>query len=89
MSIIVQLCISGDKNKNKIYVEYFENNGNLLHTIEGTDAASIYYTIIERGFISKLDHAAYLGKELTKAEYFLKYDIPFIQDKALGELVHE
>jgi tetrahydromethanopterin S-methyltransferase subunit A len=77
------------KDENKIYVEYYSNNGKLLHTIEGTDVASIYYTIIEKGFISKLDHAAYLGKELTKAEYYLKYDIPFIQDKALGELVDE
>lgn len=77
------------KDENKIYVEYYANSGELLQTIEGTEAASIYYTIIEFGFISKLDHAAYLGKELTKAEYFLKYDIPFIQDKALGELVNE
>ena len=77
------------KAENKIYVEYYENSGKLLHTIEGTDAASIYYTIIEKGFIAKLDHAAYIGKELTKAEYYLKYDIPFIQDKALGELVNE
>ena len=77
------------KEENKIYVEYYANSGELLQTIEGTDAASIYYTIIERGFISKLDHAAYIGKELTKAEYFLKYDIPFIQDKAMGELMNE
>ncbi len=77
------------KDEKKIYVEYYSNNGKLLQTIEGTDAASIYYTIIEKGFISVLDHAAYLGKELTKAEYFLKYNIPFIQDKALGKLVDE
>ncbi|VAX29441.1 hypothetical protein MNBD_IGNAVI01-167 [hydrothermal vent metagenome] len=76
------------KDENKIYVEYYANDGTLLETVEGNDAASIYYTIIEKGFVSKLDHAAYLGKELTKAEYFLKYDIPFIQDKALGKLVN-
>ena len=74
------------KDENKIYVEYYANDGTLLQTVKGSDAASIYYTIVEKGFVSKLDHAAYLGKELTKAEYFLKYDIPFIQDKALGEL---
>jgi tetrahydromethanopterin S-methyltransferase subunit A len=74
------------KKEGRIYVEYYANNGRLLHTIVGSDAPSIYYTIIEKGFISKIDHAAYLGKELTKAEYCLKYDIPYIQDKALGEL---
>lgn len=74
------------KEENKIYVEYYANSGKLLHTIVGSDAPGIYYTIIENGFVSKLDHAAYLGKELTRAEYSLKYDIPYTQDKALGEL---
>lgn len=74
------------KGENKIYIEYYANSGKLLHTIVGSDAPSIYYTIIEKGFVSKLDHAAYLGKELAKAEYYLKYDIPYTQDKALGEL---
>jgi tetrahydromethanopterin S-methyltransferase subunit A len=74
------------KPENKIYVECYANSGELLQTIVGTDPASIYYTIIENNFISKLDHAAYLGKELTKAEFFLKHNIPYHQDKALGEL---
>jgi tetrahydromethanopterin S-methyltransferase subunit A len=75
-----------EKHKHKIFVEYYANSGQLLQTIVGNDAASLYYTIIESGFISKLDHAAYLGRELTKAEYLLKHDIPYVQDKALGEL---
>jgi len=78
-----------DKSEKKIFVEYYANTGELLQTIVGNDASSIYYTIIEKGFISKLDHCAYLGKELTKAEYFIKYDIPYRQDKALGKLEDE
>ncbi len=78
-----------DKSENKIFVEHYANTGEFLHTIVGNDASSIYYTIIEKGFISKLDHCAYLGKELTKAEYFLKYDFPYKQGKALGELTEE
>jgi len=78
-----------NKAEKKIFVEYYANSGELLHTIVGNNAASIYYTIIEKEFISKLDHCAYLGKELTKAEYFIKYDIPYVQDKALGELADE
>jgi tetrahydromethanopterin S-methyltransferase subunit A len=77
------------KEEGKIYVEFYANSGQLQYTIVGMDAPGIYYTIIEKGFVSKLDHAAYLGKELTKAEYFLKYDIPYTQDKALGELEFE
>ena len=70
-------------------MEHYANSGELLHTIAGNDAASIYYTIIEKEFISRPDHCAYLGKELTKAEYFIKYDIPYIQDRALGEIEEE
>ena len=78
-----------NKSERKIFVEYYANSGELLQTIVGNDAASIYYTIIEKEFISKPGHCAYLGKELTKAEYFIKYDIPYIQDKALGEIGDE
>lgn len=78
-----------NKEENKIYVEVYENSGKRLRTVVGRDAATIYSTIIGQGFVSKLDHAAYLGKELTRAEYSLKYDIPYIQDKAPGELVAE
>jgi tetrahydromethanopterin S-methyltransferase subunit A len=78
-----------DKSEHKIFVEYYANTGELLQTIVGDDASSIYYTIIEKDYISRLDHCAYLGKELTKAEYFIKYDIPYRQDKALGEITDE
>ncbi len=78
-----------NKPEKKIFVEHYANNGELLQTIVGNDAAAIYYTIIEKGFISLPDHCAYLGKELTRAEYFIKYGIPYVQDKALGELADE
>ena len=71
------------KAENQIYVEYYANSGKLMQTVVGRDAASIYSTIIEKGFVSQLDHAAYLGKELARAEYFLKYGIPYHQDGAL------
>ena len=58
-----------------------------MEAITGDDAASIYGTIIENIFVSQLDHAANMGKELTRAEYFLKYDIPFVQDKKLLMIV--
>jgi len=73
------------KSEKKIFVEHYANSGELQQTIVGDDAAAIYYTIIEKEFISRPDHCAYLGKELTKAEYFIKYNIPYVQDKALGE----
>jgi len=34
--------------------------------IEGTTPASLYATAIDRGFVTRLDHAAYLGRELAR-----------------------
>lgn len=70
--------------KKIIVVEHYAYDNRLLHIIEGKDAQSIYSTIIENKWITELSHAAYLGKELTKAEFSLKHGFKYIQDKALG-----
>jgi tetrahydromethanopterin S-methyltransferase subunit A len=41
---------------------------------------------VERGFVTQLDHAAYLGRELAKAEAALSDGITYEQDAALGRL---
>jgi dihydropteroate synthase-like protein len=53
------------------------NNNN---AIAGSTAKDILDTIIERGLISRLDHAAYLGRELMKAELALKFKRSYSQD---------
>ncbi|MDJ0926268.1 MAG: hypothetical protein QNJ73_01350 [Gammaproteobacteria bacterium] len=63
-----------------ILVEHYSYKEKLLRVIEGTDARSIYLTLVRNGWISKLDHAAYIGKELTKAELSMKHGFPFLQD---------
>ena len=66
----------------KILVEHFSNNNQLLRIIKGDNARDIYWTIIENGWITEISHAAYLGKELTKAEMSIKHGFKYIQDKA-------
>lgn len=66
----------------KILVEHFANNNQLLRIIKGDNARDIYWTIIENGWITEISHAAYLGKELTKAEMSIKHGFKYIQDKA-------
>jgi tetrahydromethanopterin S-methyltransferase subunit A len=41
--------------------------GRLAHVIEGRQAALIAATVVERGLVTQLDHAAYLGRELQKS----------------------
>jgi tetrahydromethanopterin S-methyltransferase subunit A len=72
-----------------IVCEHYENSGKLTHTIEGKEAALVAATAVELGLVSRLDHAAYLGRELAKAEGALKTGAPYEQDAALGELPSE
>lgn len=70
-----------------IVCEHYENNGRLAHVIEGRIAAAIAATVVERGLITLLDHAAYLGRELAKAELSLKTGVVYEQDAALENLM--
>jgi tetrahydromethanopterin S-methyltransferase subunit A len=69
-----------------LLVEHYSNDGSLQHIIKGEDAASISSTLINMGLVSQLDHAAYLGRELARAEMSLDSDIKYMQDKAQGEI---
>jgi tetrahydromethanopterin S-methyltransferase subunit A len=63
-----------------LLVEHYSYKEKLLRIIEGQDARSIYLTIVRNGWVSKLDHAAYIGKELTKAELSILHGFEFTQD---------
>ncbi len=65
-----------------ITVEHYAYDDSLLRTIEGANARAIYLTVIENGWIGELSHAAYLGKELAKAELSLQYGFKYVQDGA-------
>ena len=67
-----------------IICEHYEHSGRLAHVIEGRQAAVIAATVIEQGLLTQLDHAAYLGRELAKAEIALKTGSHYEQDAALG-----
>jgi len=69
-----------------IICEHYENSGRLAHVIEGRQAAVIAATVIQEGLLTQLDHAAYLGRELAKAEIALQTGSNYEQDAALGIL---
>ncbi len=68
--------------KGIISVEHYSYGDKLLRTIEGKDARSLYWTIVENNWVTQLSHAAYLGKELEKAELSLKIGFKYTQDGA-------
>ena len=72
--------------ENPLLVEHYSNDGILRNMIEGKDSASICATLIEKNLVSQLDHAAYLGRELAKAELSIRMQSRYTQDRAQGEL---
>jgi tetrahydromethanopterin S-methyltransferase subunit A len=75
-----------DRQAGLLSCEHYANDGTLQHTIEGVQADLIAATVVERGLVTRLDHAAYLGRELAKAGMALAAGTPYEQDAALGEL---
>jgi tetrahydromethanopterin S-methyltransferase subunit A len=69
-------------DKGAINVEHYAYDNTLLRVIEGTNARAIYTTIINNGWMTELSHAAYLGKELTRAELSLRHRFKYVQDGA-------
>lgn len=53
------------------------------YIIKGKTAHGIYIKIVELGLVSKLDHAAYLGDELAKAQIALQTGKGYVQDAEL------
>ena len=51
--------------------------------VRGRDSQMIYQTIIRESLVSKLDHAAYLGKELEKAYIALVLGRSYVQERPL------
>ena len=66
--------------KKSILVEHYNSKGELLRIVEGTTARDVCITLIRNGWVSRLDHAAYLGRELTLAEAAMKQGLPYEQN---------
>ena len=80
-----------DHDKKKIIVEHYNyvkdkkliKTGKMNKVIEGTKAEEICDEIIDKGLITRLDHATYLGMELKKAEQALRHGLEYTQDEEL------
>ena len=72
-----------DRDAKGIICEHYIEEGVISEVIRGESAEDIANTVIKRGLLSRLDHAAYLGRELAKAEMALNLGIPYKQDETL------
>jgi tetrahydromethanopterin S-methyltransferase subunit A len=74
--------VYADRSRDLLSLEHYRNDGVLDAVIEGKSAAELFTPAIDRGLISRLDHAAYLGGELARAEESLRTGQIYIQDAA-------
>jgi tetrahydromethanopterin S-methyltransferase subunit A len=70
------------KKNSDIIVEHYSYENKLLRKIEGKSGRDIYFAIINNKWVSELSHAAYLGKELLRAELSIEKGFKFVQDGA-------
>jgi dihydropteroate synthase len=64
----------GNDGKRYIVAEHAQE------TIIGENAAEILNMIIDKGLVTRLEHAGYLGRELEKAEIAIEFDRSYVQD---------
>ncbi len=74
-----------DTTERALVVEHYTKDGVLDHVLEGRKPSDLCATAIRLGLVSRLDHAAYLGQELARAEHALQERLPFVQDAAPGD----
>ena len=67
-----------------LVLEHYGKDSVLDCVIEGTTSTAVGATAVERGLVSRLDHAVYLGRELARAEESLRNGRPYVQDRAPG-----
>lgn len=71
-----------DRKKKNILVEHYSYENRLLRKIEGKKSRDIYMEIVQNKWVTELTHAAYLGKELARAELSIEKGFKFVQDGA-------
>lgn len=75
------LVVYPDRRRGLV-LEHYRKEGVLDLVIQGATASAVGATAIERGVLSRLDHAVYLGRELARAEESLRTGVPYVQDRA-------
>ena len=76
------LVVYPDRGRDLLMLEHYRNDGVLDTVVEARQAAEVYATAVERSLVSQLDHAAYLGCELARAERSLQTGEAYVQDAA-------
>ncbi len=76
--------IYADRARSRLVAEHYRSNGAIDCVVAGETPSAVCDEVIRRDLVSRLDHAAYLGRELTRAWQSLQTGEPYVQDRASG-----
>jgi tetrahydromethanopterin S-methyltransferase subunit A len=66
-----------------VRLEHYDREYKLLHVLEGSRAEDLCHAAIRMDLLTELAHAAYLGRELARAEAALRLGLQYEQDSPL------
>jgi dihydropteroate synthase-like protein len=74
--------VAVDREEKNIVALHYESLSAIepLNVIKGKTAESVYGEVLALGLVSQMTHAAYLGKELAKAQICLETGKQYVQD---------
>lgn len=72
-----------NKEKQRVEVGHCGSLNKVDVMVYGTIPIEIYMTIIKKGLVENMGHAAYLGREIEKACLALKNNLEYVQDDEL------
>src|SRR5438067_12881080 len=72
-----------ERDSGTITLDHYSSERRYIGRITGTSAEAICHTLAREGLVSELSHAAYLGREVAKAEEALRWGLQFEQDRPL------
>ena len=78
------LVVHADAARRLLVIEHYRNDGLLTTVTEAASATDAYTSVLAAGLVSRLDHAAYLGRELARAEHALAAGTRYRQDAVPG-----
>jgi tetrahydromethanopterin S-methyltransferase subunit A len=64
-----------------MYAHFYSSDKTYQLSVVGETAEDVYYTIIRKELVSSLQHAAYLGAELYKAQLCMQEHKKYVQDE--------
>ena len=76
--------IKTDCRRKLIIAAHCKKLGMIDLVIEGKTPQEVYFEVHKRGLVTRIDHGAYLGKELQKAYTSIKLKTIYVQDEELN-----